>query len=60
MANNFSTDQFLIFNFVKKYLVKPVKTFPSKLKKNGFERSINKSLIVGCLKAGEEFLFIYF
>ena len=53
MANNFSTEQFLIFNFVKKYLVKPVKTFPSKLKKNGFERSINKSLIVGCLKAGE-------
>ena len=33
MANNFSIEQFLIFNFVKKYLVKPVKTFPSKLKK---------------------------
>ena len=60
MANNFSTDQFLIFNFVKKYLVKSVKTFPSKFKKNGFERSINKSLIVSCLKAGEEFLLIYF
>ena len=58
MANNFSTDQFLIFNFLKKYLVKLVKTF--KIKKNGFERSLNKSLIVSCLKAGEEFLLIYF